>query len=307
MNSDKSIIVTQTSKSHPLQFQVAVSTHGTTTEHLVTIAQPHCDSLTHGRHFAVALVEASILFLLDREPKETMLRRFDISLSKDGGDIYEIKLDEGYLMSSQFTAGEVALAERALEPFGARPIDVVVGGLGLGYSAKAALDCANVRKLVVVEAIPEVVEWHQRHLVPLGRELSQRSTFVVGDFFAMAAGDGSFERDRADSRYDAILVDIDHSPTHLLQPSNAAFYEPAGLSSLSTKLRAGGVFALWSTDRPDEDFLILLRGIFDDARAELIEFENPYQDRPAVNTIYIASKAAEGRPVGPSGDSCGRG
>jgi hypothetical protein len=80
MSQDKSIIVTQTSKSHPLQFQVTVSTHGSTTEHLVTIAQPHCDSLTRGRHFAVALVEASILFLLDREPKETMLRRFDISL-----------------------------------------------------------------------------------------------------------------------------------------------------------------------------------------------------------------------------------
>lgn len=213
-------------------------------------------------------------------------------LSRDGEDIYEIKLDEGYLMSSHFTAGEVALAERPLQRFGDRPIDVVIGGLGLGYTAKAALDCANIRRLTVVEAIAEVVEWHQRHLVPLGREISERSTFVIGDFFAMAAADASFEPEQPDRRYDAILVDIDHSPSHLLNPSNASFYEIAGLSSLARKINAGGVFGLWSTDRPDPDFLDRLNAAFDGAEAELIEFENPYQEGPAVNTIYTAWKAA---------------
>jgi spermidine synthase len=214
-------------------------------------------------------------------------------LSKDSEDIYEIKLDDGYLMSSHFTAGEIALAERLLRRFGERPIDVVIGGLGLGYTAKAALDCANIRRLVIVEAIPEVVEWHQRHLVPLGAELSERSTFVVGDFLALAADDGSFEPGHADRRYDAILVDIVHSPTHLLRPSNASFYQVEGLTMVASKLKAGGVFGLWSTDRPDEDFLARLRAVFDDATAELIEFQNRYQDKPAVNTICSAWNAAE--------------
>lgn len=214
-------------------------------------------------------------------------------LSKDGEDIYEIKLDDGYLMSSHFTAGEIALAERPLRQFGDRPVDVVIGGLGLGYTAKAALDCANIRRLVIVEAISEVVEWHQRHLVPLGRELSERSTFVVGNFFAMAAAEGSFEPGHEDRRYDAILVDIDHSPTHLLHPSNASFYEVEGLAVLAEKLKAGGVFALWSTDRPDEAFSARLRAVFDEVTAELIEFDNPYQDRLAVNSIYTARKRAE--------------
>lgn len=213
-------------------------------------------------------------------------------LSKDSEDIYEIKLDDGYLMSSHFTAGEIALAVGPLGRFGTRPVDVVIGGLGLGFTAKAALDCANIRHLIVVEAIPEVVEWHQRHLVPLGAEISQRSNFVVGDFFAMAMGDGSFEPGHAERRYDAILVDIDHSPTHLLRPSNAAFYEVAGLTALAGKLRVAGVFALWSTDRADADFLDRLRAVFGDASAQLIEFDNPYQDEPAVNTIYTAWKPA---------------
>lgn len=211
-------------------------------------------------------------------------------LSHDGEDIYEIKLDEGYLMSSQFTAGEIALAEHSLRPFGNRPIDVVIGGLGLGYTAKAALDCANIRRLIVVEAIPEVVEWHQRHLVPLGEELSKRAAFVVGDFFAMAAAGGSFEPAQPDRRYDAILVDIDHSPRHLLDPANASFYTVEGLRAVAGKLREGGVFALWSTAGPDPEFTESLRAAFGTVEAQLVEFGNPYQESPAFNTIYIAGK-----------------
>ena len=121
-----------------------------------------------------------------------------------------------------------------------------------------------------------LVEWHQRHLVPLGAELSGRSTFVVGDFFAMAAAGGSFEPGHSDRRYDAILVDIDHSPTHLLRPSNASFYEVGGLMAVAGKLKAGGVFALWSTDKPDHAFVARLRSVFGDAAAEPIDFEKPY-------------------------------
>lgn len=212
--------------------------------------------------------------------------------SAEGEDIYEIKLDEGYLMSSLFTEGEVALAERALAGFGKRPLHVVVGGLGLGYTAKAALDAANVRRLVVVEAIPEVIEWHRRHLLPLGRVLAEdpRCRFVEGDFFAMAAAGGSFEPDARDRRYDAVLVDIDHSPRHLLHPSNAPFYEVEGLLALADKLAEGGTFALWSTDPPDPDFVRRLEAVFAAVEAERIEFRNPYQDEPAANTVYIARK-----------------
>jgi len=212
--------------------------------------------------------------------------------SAESEDVYEIKLDDGYLMSSLFTAGEIALADLALPRLGRRKIDVVVGGLGLGYTAKAALDRANLRSLVVVEAIPEVIEWHQRRLLPLGEAIAgdERCKLVCGSFFEIAAPGGSFEPDRQGRRYDAVLVDIDHSPRHLLHSRHAGFYEVEGLLALSDKLADDGVFALWSTDPPDDDFLSRLGAVFATATAEVVAFDNPYQPEPARNTIYVAEK-----------------
>lgn len=206
-------------------------------------------------------------------------------------DIYEIKLDEGYLMSSLFTEGEVALAEAGLAPLGRGPLDVVIGGLGLGYTAKAALDREGVAEALVIEAIPEVIEWHARRLVPLGDALAgdPRCRLVEGDFFALAAGPEGFDPDRPGRRFDAILLDIDHSPRHLLHPDNAALYEADGLRRLADKLKPSGVFALWSTDAPDAPFLRTLREVFSAAEAKLVTFDNPYQETAAHNTIYVAS------------------
>jgi len=212
--------------------------------------------------------------------------------SAEGEDIYEIRLNDGYLMTSLFTEGEIALAELALAGLGGAERNVVVGGLGLGYTAKAVLDHDTVDRLVTVEAIPEVIEWHRAGLLPLGEPLSRdpRCSFVHGDFFEMAAGDGSFEPDRPGERYDAVLVDIDNSPRDLLDSENASFYEPAGLRRLAGKLKEGGVFALWSTDPPDEGFLAALETAFADVTAELVKFDNPYREAEASNTIYLARK-----------------
>jgi spermidine synthase len=209
-----------------------------------------------------------------------------------GDEIYEIKLDDGYLMSSLFTVGEIALADRALASVGGRDLNVVVGGLGLGYTAKAALDHDNVRSLVVVEAIPEVIEWHQRHLLPLGKAIAKdpRCRLVCGNFFNMAAAGALFDPEHPGRRYDAVLVDIDHSPRHLLDAANASFYEVPGLQALCDKLVEDGVFALWSTDPPDEAVLSRLRAVFAHADAKVVEFDNPYQPGPAFNTIYLAHK-----------------
>ena len=136
-----------------------------------------------------------------------------------GDDVFEVKLDDDFLMSSKFTAAEVELARMALADAPDRPLDVVVGGLGLGHTAAAVLDDDRVRELVVVEALEPVIGWHRDHLVPLGRRLAEdpRCRLVLGDFFALALGDGGFgEEDRR--RYDAVVVDIDHSPRHLLHP-----------------------------------------------------------------------------------------
>jgi len=104
----------------------------------------------------------------------------------EGEPIHEIILNGEYLMSSRFTVAEVALAQMGLARCRPGPVDAVVGGLGLGYTAQAALDHPQLRELYVVERIPEVIEWHRRGILPLGDELTidPRCHLVAGTFFA---------------------------------------------------------------------------------------------------------------------------
>lgn len=204
-----------------------------------------------------------------------------------GAEVHEVKLGDEYLMSSQFTHAEVELARLALAATDRECIDVVVGGLGLGYTARAVLADERVREMVVVEALAPVIEWHQRGLVPLGAELSEdpRCRFLHGDFFALT--EQGYDGGR---QFDVVAVDIDHSPRHLLHARHAAFYTAAGLAVLRDRLRVGGVFALWSNDPPDDGFCEVLGSVFGSVTARVVEFDNPLQGRAATNTVYLAAR-----------------
>ncbi len=206
-------------------------------------------------------------------------------------DVFEIKLGDESLMSSLFTASEIALARLGLAALGGgEPRDVVVGGLGLGYTAQAVLESDNVRSLIVVDALQPVIEWHEKGLLPLGRALADdaRCRLLHGDFFALTVSEAGFDPEKPGRTFDAILVDIDHSPEALLDAGNASFYRPEGLRRLAAHLRPGGVFGLWSNDRPDAAFTARLAGVFAQARAETVTFHNPLQDRPFTQTVYLA-------------------
>ncbi|WP_405552866.1 spermidine synthase [Streptomyces canus] len=213
-----------------------------------------------------------------------------------GDDVYEVKLGDEFLMSSLFTTGEIALTELALAqlPDSELPgLDVAVGGLGLGYTAQAALDDPRVRSLTVIDALAEVIDWHQRHLVPLGARLTSdaRCRLVHGDFFALAADPGGLDPKEPGRRFHAILLDVDHSPRHVLHPRHAALYQPAGLRALAEHLHPGGVFALWSNDPPDEEFTSALREVFAQSAAHVVDFDNPLQGGTSANTVYLAGTA----------------
>ena len=216
----------------------------------------------------------------------TLWRRLDPTT---GGDVFEVKLGDEYLMSSRFTVAEVEVARFALATLDHDDLDVVVGGLGLGYTAQTVLDDERVRSLVVVDALEAVIGWHERGLVPVSVSSSSdsRCRLVLGDFFAMNDGSG-FDPDQPDRLYDAVIVDIDHSPRHLLHPGNAAFYAEPGVRRLSERLRPGGVFTLWSNEPPDDDYLAVLRLVFADVTCEVVRFDNPLQDREATNSVYVA-------------------
>ncbi len=206
-----------------------------------------------------------------------------------GVDVYEVKLGEEFLMSSLFTVAEIELARLGLAEVAADHVDVLVGGLGLGYTAAAALEDPRLRTLTVVEAVEPVIDWHRRDLLPdtAGLAADPRVRLVPGDFFALAAGEVGFG-DGTPEQYDAVLLDVDHTPRHVLHPSHAPFYTPAGLAALKRHLTPGGVFALWSDDPPDEDFLEVLSDVFSSVRAQPVTFPNPLTRGESSNTVYVA-------------------
>jgi spermidine synthase len=217
-------------------------------------------------------------------------RRRELSV---GVDVFEIKLGDEFLMSSLFTASETALARLALAELPGSGLHVAVGGLGLGYTALAVLEHAAVESLIVVEMLDPVIEWHRTGLLPLGPVLTadQRCRFVPGDFFALAGSRAGFDPDMPARRFDAVLVDIDHSPDMLLDPRNRRFYQSGGLKGLAAHLRPGGVFGLWSNELPDEDFTGRLAQVFTEVRAERVTFSNPLQNRDFAQTVYLARAA----------------
>ncbi|MBL0407321.1 spermidine synthase [Microvirga aerilata] len=208
-----------------------------------------------------------------------------------GGDIYEIKLDDEFLMSSLFTASEIALARLGLAALPGLSLDVIVGGLGLGYTARAVLEHAQVGSLLVVDALAEVIEWHHRGLLPLGAELTSdpRCRLVLGDFFAGAASEAGFDAEHPGRRYHAILVDIDHSPKNVLHPSHSALYTIDGLTRLAAHLHPSGVFGLWSNDPPDDELQQSLREVFATSEAHTVAFDNMRKDGEVTNTVYVAT------------------
>ncbi|GIG53407.1 spermidine synthase [Demequina activiva] len=205
-----------------------------------------------------------------------------------GEDVFEVKLGDEWLMSSQFTVAERELAHRALARLDRDGLSVAVGGLGLGFTAVAALQDIRVARLDVVELLAPVIEWHEQALVPLGEVMTAdaRCRFVQGDFFALSY-EGGYDPSDPSRRYDAVLLDIDHSPRHVLDDGSAGFYGLEGMRAVASRLAPGGVYGMWSNDPPDSEYVDILGTVFDDVAAEVVTFPNPLQGREATATIYL--------------------
>lgn len=220
---------------------------------------------------------------------DLMLRRRRM-LGLGGRDVYEVKLGDYFLMSSLFHEAESRLAKLGLGELRKEAIDVVVGGLGLGYTAAAVLEDERVASLAVVEYLEEVIGWHQDGLVPLGKQLTEdsRCRLVHADFFTLSRDIGnSFDPEYPAKKYDVILLDIDHSPTNVPHQINTRFYTKEGLGELARHLKPGGVFALWA-DGLEQSFTGLLGRVFKDARSHTIEFDNPLTGGSSEGCVYVA-------------------
>jgi spermidine synthase len=225
-------------------------------------------------------------------------------------EVYEVKLGDDFLMSSLFTASEEALGrlgvqharrnraasgDRAAAGDRAAGLDVVVGGLGLGYTAAAVLESAAVRSLLVVEYLEPVIDWHRRGMLPVSATLTgdERCRIVSADFFAGALSEVGFDPGRPGRRFDAVLSDIDHSPDAWLDPANNSLYRVQGLERVQRHLLPGGAFGLWSNDPPDGDFRRRMAAVFAAEWAEPVVFQNPLQDTEVTQTVYIGVSGGE--------------
>ncbi|PKM31200.1 MAG: spermidine synthase [Gammaproteobacteria bacterium HGW-Gammaproteobacteria-11] len=223
---------------------------------------------------------------------EISLRRRRIPALGDR-DIYEVKLGEEFLMSSMFPEAEIALSRLGLAAVSGDQLSVVVGGLGLGYTAVAALEDQRVGELLIIDYLDTVIQWHRDEKVPLGKILNAdpRNRYVHGSFFDLAIEDGGgFDPAQPGRQFDAILLDIDHSPRALLHASNASFYTRHNLALMCRQLRQGGVFALWSQDPPDAEFMAVMNDLFSACEAHVVPFFNPFQNCQSTNTVYVGVK-----------------
>lgn len=210
-----------------------------------------------------------------------------------GGWVYEVYIDGALLMSSISPLSERELASSALaahtRPGGRR---VLIGGLGLGYTAQAALEGERVEQVRVVDPMDFVRGWLQRGLLPLSEELTAdpRLEFHDSDIYADLLAP-------PDELWDLILVDVDHSPELPLDPASLPFYTPEGQAAVRRHLAPGGVLAVWSAHDNDA-FADTLAQVYPRSWREEVAWTVPFEEGPddeLHNVLFLACRdAAEG-------------
>ncbi len=158
------------------------------------------------------------------------------------GAVLELVVDGTFAMDTVDTTTEVALAQRALGHHPA-PQRVLVGGLGLGMTARAVLADPRVRHVDVVELAGPLVGWARDGRVPeLAGLEGERCTLHVADVLDVLAGTAPPR-----GPWDAVLLDVDNGPDFLVHASNAPLYTASGLAAARSVLRPGGLLVVWSS------------------------------------------------------------
>jgi spermidine synthase len=155
---------------------------------------------------------------------------------------YIIRADDLPLMSTRMHYSEVELARivcKKLKP-GAK---LMIGGLGLGYTLRSALDLLpKDGKVVQVELVPEVIEWNKGPLSPFADHplKDKRTILQLEDVTKVIRG--------ARNEYDSIMLDVDNGPSPLVNEKNGWLYSDSGLLAIRSALKNGGQVAIWSAD-----------------------------------------------------------
>lgn len=173
---------------------------------------------------------------------------------KQRGSEFSIMLGSNELMNSRLSGSEEALAKLVCDRLGPRPaMRMLIGGLGMGFTLRAALACLPADATAeVAELIPAVATWARGPMAALfaGCLDDPRVALNVADVAAVIAA--------GKRRYDAILLDVDNGPEGLTVAGNDQLYAARGLHEAKAALRPGGILAVWSSG-PDHGFTRRLR------------------------------------------------
>jgi spermidine synthase len=206
----------------------------------------------------------------------------ELRLMRRGAE-FSIKLGSNELMNSRLTATEQALATLACDKIKARAkARILIGGLGMGFTLRAALQVVGQQtEIVVAELVPAVVAWARGPMAELfGDSLTDPRVHIhEGDVVDV------IRAARAD--YDAILLDVDNGPNGITRKSNDRLYDAAGLAAAFHALRPGGVLAVWSSST-DAKFTARLRKSGFDVVENAVRAKSP-QGR-AQHFIWIATR-----------------
>lgn len=169
--------------------------------------------------------------------------------------IYEIRYNGLELMSNVNFQSETVLAERSLRLHGRQVSHMLIGGLGMGFTLRAALDLlGSDARVTVCELVPEIVDWNRTHISHLADHPlnDPRVDVRIADVMDVLRAEPG--------RYDAILMDTDNGPDFTVRAANGAIYEDGGLRLVKRALKPNGIAAFWSAtiSDPFEDKLDML-------------------------------------------------
>jgi spermidine synthase len=199
-----------------------------------------------------------------------------LELRRRGDSDYMITIDGRSLMISHGNRSEIELAEIACKAHKA-PRKVLVGGLGMGFTLRAALDSVGPEaQVTVAELTEQVVDWCKGEMAHITGDAcgDPRTRIVIGDVAEVIADNpGS---------WDVIILDLYEGPHDATQAANDPFYGPVALERTAAALRKGGVFAVWS-EEPDQGFERRL------AKAGF-EWKRHKRGRGRTHAIYLATR-----------------
>ena len=239
---------------------------------------------SHLRAYIVRTMEPPFFEVVAYEPTELgilCLRRREL-LAEPGTIVTEVTLNHEFLMSSYLTASEQALSQTALRIHSGPELRALVGGLGLGYTAQAALNSERVTKCDVVEYLPQVIGWLEQGLIPLADRLNREKRLQVtqGDIYQRLA-------DPPTDQFDLILIDVDHSPDDNLAGANGRFYTVDGLQDAKRHLATNGVLGVWSYAE-SSPFVDAMHKVFHEVHVEPITVFNRLINEQQTDWLFFA-------------------